>query len=876
MAPVIGDFGASVAPVMVQPTVRTNFADTALWVGALETNDKGEAEVSLNMPENLTTWRIKVWGMGHGTKVGEGSAEIVTRKDVIVRLEAPRFFVEKDEIVLSGVVHNYLKTKKQAQVALELPGGHLTPLGDFVRQVEVPAEGEIRVNWRVKVVGEGEATVRMKALTDEESDAVEQKFPVYVHGMLKMDSFSGTLRPKDTDGKITFDVPAERRLGDSVFEVRYSPTLAGAMVDALPYLADYPYDCTEQTLNRFLPTVITQKTLIRMGLDLKKIPGKRTDVNAHEIGDDHARAAGWKRFDRNTVFDNEEVTGMAKASVERLQQMQLADGGWGWFSGAGEQSFPHTTATIVHGLQVAKANDVALVPGVLEHGVEWLKRYQQQQVQLLQNAIVKPEPKLPYKTAADNLDALVYMVLIDAGEKNPPMMEFLYRDRIHLAVYAKALFGLALEKQADQKEKLAMLLQNIRQFVVEDNENQTAYLKLPEDNYWWTWFGSDVEADAYYLKLLTRTDPKGALAPRLVKYLLNHRKHATYWNSTRDTGLAIEALAEYLKASGEDKPDETVEVLLDGKQQKDVHITAADLFMFDNKFVLHGDAVSTGKHELQLRKKGAGSLYYDAYLTTFALEDWIGHAGLEVRVNRKLYKLERDDKTIQVAGGHGQAVGQRVEKYKRIELKNLDVLKSGDLVEVELEIESKNDYQYVLLEDMKPAGFEPLELRSGYGGNSLGAYMELRDNRVSFFVHELPRGKHSVSYRLRAEIPGRYRATRPRKRNVRSGAEGEFGRDQAGGEGLGAIKTPTAIPSLGARRRVGRDGLSSAKSSGRAACGPSSGTGRTSAREQARPVFPVGPSPRPRPAGHARLRALSTTPPSTDSGPCRPTASRPC
>ena len=71
------------------------------------------------------------------------------------------------------------------------------------------------------------------------------------------------------------------------------------------------------------------------------------------------------------------------------------------------------------------------------------------------------------------------------------------------------MFGLALEKQADQKEKLAMILQNIRQFVVEDNENQTAYLKLPEDNYWWNWYGSEVEADAYYLKLSARTDPEG-------------------------------------------------------------------------------------------------------------------------------------------------------------------------------------------------------------------------------------------------------------------------------------------------------------------------------------------------------------------------------
>ena len=106
----------------VQPAVRTKFADTALWVGALTTDEDGTAEVELAMPENLTTWKIKVWGMGHGTRVGQGEADVVTRKDLIVRLQAPRFFVQKDEVVLSANVHNYLKTKKAVQVVLELRG----------------------------------------------------------------------------------------------------------------------------------------------------------------------------------------------------------------------------------------------------------------------------------------------------------------------------------------------------------------------------------------------------------------------------------------------------------------------------------------------------------------------------------------------------------------------------------------------------------------------------------------------------------------------------------------------------------------------------------------------------------------------------------
>ncbi|HEV3144939.1 MAG TPA: MG2 domain-containing protein [Gemmataceae bacterium] len=736
------------------PAIRKNFADTAFWSGSLTTDKDGIADVTLNMPENLTGWKIKCWAMGLGTKVGEGETIVTTKKDLLVRMQAPRFFVQKDEVVLSANVHNYLKADKDVMVTLELDGGVLAPMGNLQQQVKIAAGGEQRVDWRVRVQSEGEAIVRMKAVADAESDAMEMRFPAFVHGMLKTDSFSGVVRPDKDSAQITFTVPEERRINESRLEVRYSPTLAGAMVDALPYMVDYPYGCTEQTLNRFLPTVITQRILQRMGLNLKDIEQKRTNLNAQEIGNDKERAKGWKRFPRNPVFNDDEVRDMTIANIQALQNMQLSDGGWGWFSGFGEHSWPHTTAVVVHGLQIAKSNDVVVPPAMLDRGIGWLKTYQATQTQMIRNAPTKTKP---WKEHADNLDAFVYMVLVDADVKNDEMRDYLYRDRNHLAVYGKAMLGLALHKQ-QRAEELAMILKNIEQYVVQDEENQTAYLRLPPDNAWWYWYGSEIESDAYYLKLLARANPKGETASRLVKYLLNNRKHATYWNSTRDTAICIEAMSEYLVASGEDKPDMTVEIWLDGKKYKDARIAAENLFTFDNQFVLFGDAIESGKHVLEVRRQGKGPVYFNAYETNFTLEDFITKAGLEVKVNRKFYKLTPVDKKIKIQGSSGQALDQKVEKYERAELPNLATLKSGDLVEIELEIDSKNDYEYIVFEDPKAAGFEPVLVRSGYNANDMGAYMELRDDRVCFFVRALARGKHSVSYRMRAEIPGKFSA----------------------------------------------------------------------------------------------------------------------
>lgn len=742
------------APELVQPTVRQNFADTAFWTASVGTNDQGEAEVEWTMPEDLTTWKTCVWAMGKGTQVGEGFSESVTTKDVIVRLQAPRFFVQQDEVVLSANVHNYLDAKKSAQVTLSLEGGCLEAMDALTKTIEIEPDGQTRVDWRVNVTQEGTAIVRASALTDEESDSMQLSFPVYVHGMLKTDSFSGVVRPDAESSSVTIRVPKERRIAQSVLEVRYSPTLAGAMVDALPYLTDYPYGCTEQTLNRFLPTVITQNVLLRMGLDLKDIRDKRTNLNAQEIGDDKDRAAQWARVksDHNPVFDMDEVKALVKAGVNRLTSMQCSDGGWGWFSGHGESSWPHTTAYVVHGLQIARENDVALVPGVLERGVEWLKRYQAEQLGYLK----LPSDNPYHKKHADALDAFVYMVLVDAKHDDKEMREFLFRDKNHLPVYTKAMFAIALHRVGDAK-KLAEVRENLDQFLVNDDENQSAWLRLPQDS-WWYWWGSEYEAHAYYLKLLCVMEPKGETAARLVKYLINNRRHATYWNSTRDTAVVIEALADFLKASGEDTPDMSVEILVDGKKRKEVAISKDNLFSFDNKLVMVGDAIEDGEHVVEVRRRGKGPVYFNAYLTNFTLEDPIGPAGLEVKVGRRFYKLEPVDKTANVEGAHGQVVKQKVEKYKRVELADGAELKSGDIVEVELEIDSKNDYEYLVFEDMKAAGFEPVEVRSGYNGNDLGAYVEFRDERVCFFVRALPRGKRSVSYRLRAEIPGKFSA----------------------------------------------------------------------------------------------------------------------
>ncbi len=748
--------------------VRKDFADLLKWSGAIQTDAEGRAEIPLEYPDNLTTWKARVWVLGKGTQVGEGSAEIITSKELLVRLQAPRFLVERDESVFSAVVQNDHDAAKTVKVSIELDGNTLEAIDGAPQTVEIAAKSEARVDWRVKALHEGEATFRMRADSGDDGDAVERKLPVLVHGMLRHDAWSRTVEPGADSAKIQLEVPAQRRPDQSKLTVRFSPTIAGAVVDAIPYLASYPYGCTEQTLNRFVPAVIAQKMLNDLKINLAEVKAKRTNLNPQELGNSAERAAQWKQWQTNPVFDEVEMKMMVAKGIEKLMSMQVSDGGWGWFSGYGEVSYPHTTAVVVHGLLVAKQNGAAIPDPMLNAGIGWLMAYERKQTAALQLHVerealrqegkkIKDDNKYE-KSKCDAMDAFVRMVLGEAKRDSEPMLAFLYRDRVDLPVYAKCLLALEQHRKGDEARR-DEVMKMIFQFLKRDPENQTTYLDLQNTNYWWNWYGSEVEAHAWYLKLLAAVKPNDADTRGLVKYLVNNRKHATYWESTRDTAFAIEAIASYFKASGEDAPEMEVDVLLDGKSQRKVSINRENLFTFDGTVTLSGDAVTTGKHEIELKKSGKGTLYANAYLEVFTLEDKLRAAGLEVKVTRRISKLIALEKETEVPDATGLVTKQQVERFRREPLTDGAKLASGDRVEVELILESKNDYEYLIFSDAKAAGFEALDALSGYvGGSGLSAYMEPRDQTVDFFIRVLPRGTNTLRYQLRAEAPGIYKA----------------------------------------------------------------------------------------------------------------------
>jgi uncharacterized protein YfaS (alpha-2-macroglobulin family) len=337
-----------------------------------------------------------------------------------------------------------------------------------------------------------------------------------------------------------------------------------------------------------------------------------------------------------------------------------------------------------------------------------------------------------------------------AGGVGKEELELMYKRRDELNHYMKSLLAMTLGNAGDT-ERGKTVLRNVAQFVETDEENGTCHLPSA-GGYWWYWYNDDIEANAFFLRGLLQLDPKSEHVVRLVKWLVTNRQGAR-WKSTKDTANCIYALMAYVKAEDELNPEYTVTVHWPGVGKKEFNVTNKNVFTFDNLFLAGGEQVPGGEHEVTVEVDGKGTLYFTAHLSYFTKEVGIKGSGHEVFVKRSYWRMtpekrkeKRGDREVEVL------------HWKRTVIKEGEVLKSGERLEVRLDIEAKNNYEYLVFEDPKPAGCEPVALRSGYSYGNLCSNMELRDAKVVFFVGYLEQGKHAITYQVRAEIPGRFHA----------------------------------------------------------------------------------------------------------------------
>jgi uncharacterized protein YfaS (alpha-2-macroglobulin family) len=682
-------------PQMVQPQVRKYFPDTIEWLPTLVTDASGRARASFNFPDSLTTWRATVRAVTRNTLVGQVVGKVITRKNLILRLELPRFMNQGDTATLTGIVHNYLAADKTAKVSLQAQGVELESPPETT--MTVPRNGEAVVTWNVRAANIARAKFLAKALTDEESDAVELEIPVDPWGLQQSAAQSGALRADSDEIRSSLMLPQRVNADASTLRIDLAPSIAGTLMSALDFLATYPYGCVEQTMSSFLPNILVTKAVKELGL---------TPPPA-----------------------SAELEKKIAMGLQRLYTFQHDDGGWGWWQT--DETHPFMTAYVVAGLAQAKAAGYPVDEQRLKNG---------------RDSLLKQIRKNP-RALADIRVYMTYAFTLSGGGDRQ-LVENLYSSREKFSAHGQALMALLLAQRSDPRAQEFVKL-------LETNAHSEGPFA------WWNSgreemldFASDnsFETTAYAVKALANLDPKSGLLPRAARWLIEHRSDGYYWNSTEQTATAIYGLIDYLKISGELTPNYTLSVYLNGQKLADRSVTEKDVAN-PLPIVLTAAApqVHAGTNEVRIVKSGPGVLYWSASATYFSSEPKPAPAGSSaLNLLREYFRLvpERQDNRIVYSE---QPFTGTVASGDLIEVR-LTVSAIHDEQYLEIEDSVPAGFEFVEQE-----GLYELKQKPSWW-DFYHTQREFHDDRAALFSTTYQRGQGQFHYLLKAVTPGTFQA----------------------------------------------------------------------------------------------------------------------
>lgn len=687
---------------LVEPKIRKEFKDTALWQPEVVTGADGKATVKLNLPDNLTTWRATARAVTSDLKVGAAIARVVARKDLILRLETPRFMTEGDTLAISGIVHNYLNADKVTKLKLEVNGQAAKLIDQAEQTVTVPSQGETRIDWRVQAAQVGNISLVATAQTDVESDGIELPLPITPAGLKQTRGASAALAEESAEKVFNFDVPPNANAIARSLRIEAAPSIAGALFGALDYLTTYPYGCVEQTMSSFLPNVVVAQTL----KDVKTTTLQTADLN--------------KKVQRG---------------LDRLYNFQHEDGGWGWWKD--DPTDPFMTAYVMDGLTMAKRAGYAVESYRLEQGRASLKA-------LLDAG--KMEDGKPFDV--ESRAYLLYALQASGnatGQTDARYANDLYNRRGDLQPFGRALLALTLKLRNDENRARLVVSDIERAARTTDYDahwpsKRRPLLDFSEEN--------DLEATALSLKAVAQINPQSPLLPKAARWLVANRRHGYYWQSTKHTAFAIYALTDYLKVSQELAADYTIEVYLNNEQVLTRRVTAAEAMSGQPVVIERKAAAVTTANQIRVVKRGSGVAYVAATLDYFTKEENTpAQATPALKLAREYLRLRVTDTGGQLKWTTEPLTGE---------------LRSGDLLVAKLRV-TGNKAQYLLVEDPIPAGCEQIERFSGLDLNystegwcEWYSRREFRDQRTALFLNYFD-GDVMWQYALRVQIPGEFK-----------------------------------------------------------------------------------------------------------------------
>lgn len=750
---------------------RKNFNETAFFFPELRTNANGEIEFSFTTPEALTKWKLQTFAHTKDLAFGISQKEMVTQKQLMVQPNMPRFLRQGDHIELTTKIVNLSDSELTGQVQLELFDATTNQSVDgwfmntFPNQYFTVAAGQsevVKFPVQVPMQFSNALVWRIMARSGSFSDGEENALPILTNKILVTETLPLPMRGSGTKNftfeKLVHSGESETLQNQSL-TVEYTSNPAWYAVQALPYLMEYPYECAEQTWNRYYANALASK-IVNASPRIKQIfeQWKTSDTSAllsnlqknQELKSVLLEETPWvmqakseeqQKKNIALLFDMVRMSNELQSNLQKLKQMQSENGGFVWFKGGPDDRY--ITQYIVTGIGHLKklGVDISNLKPILATAIPYLDK----KIKTDYDYLIQHKAKLNEQQIGALQIQYLYMRSFFPETQVPQASQTAYNFYkkqsqqywMKQNKYMQGMMALALNRMNDKQTALA-ILKSLKETSI-NNEELGMYWKENEIRKSWFWYYAPIETQSLMIEAFNEISNDTKTVDDLKTWLLKN-KQTNNWQTTKATADACYSLllqGTTPIAIGGLSNEPVVQIKL-GETVITNSKTEAGTGYF--KQTIAGEKIKPEMGNISVTIKPInnstnqpsspswGALYWQY----FEDMDKITPASTPLQLTKKLFIEKNTDRG---------PVLTPVEENTELHV--------GDKIKVRIELRVDRDMEYVHMKDMRASALEPVNVLSGYcWQNGLGYYETTKDASTNFFFDHLRKGTYVFEYPL--------------------------------------------------------------------------------------------------------------------------------
>ncbi|MBN2037157.1 MAG: hypothetical protein JW768_10480 [Chitinispirillaceae bacterium] len=742
---------------------RANLNETAFFFPQLMTDKNGDIIVSFTMPEALTRWKMLGFAHTKDLQYGLVTKEVVTQKQFMVVPNLPRFLRENDSISISAKVTNLSDKELAGSAQLMLfDAATMRPVDSAManrtpqQTITVKEKRSTQVGWNIAVPeGLGAVTVRIVAKAGGFTDGEETTLPVLTNRMLVTEILPLDVRGKGTK-KFAFEkFIAQEKMSSTLrshrLTLEFTQNPVWYAIQALPYLMEFPHDCSEQIFARLYANTIASSIAnahprIKAVFETWKslTPGallsnlkKNRELKSALLEETPWVLDGTDESERKQrvalLFDLNKMSNEFDEASHKLEKLQMTNGGWPWFAGMPDDRY--ITQYIVTGF--GRLMHLGMIDKEKHHElmkmINLAVRYTDDRINQDYDGIMKRKThrdsnhlgalQIQYlyarsffkgmEVAADNKKAVAYF-------KGQAKRYWLRNNR-----YLQCMIALALNRMGDDKVPAA-IIRSLKENALKSDEMGMYWKEMYEGYHW---YEAAIESQALFIEAFDEVAHDDSSVEAMKVWLLKS-KQTQNWKTTRATAEACYALLLRGSQTLAKRSDVLVKlgpVIVDPNKLRDVRAEAGTGYF---KTSWSGGDIVPSMGKVTVEKRGKGVAWGAVYWQYFEQLDNITPASTPLKLSKKLF--------VKHTGDRGPVLKPHTGRSS---------LRVGDKITVRIEVRVDRDLEYVHMKDMRAAGFEPKAVLSGYQWqDGLGYYESTRDCATHFFFSRLGKGTYVFEY----------------------------------------------------------------------------------------------------------------------------------